>query len=92
MIFDEPLPFFSQLLEMGEKLIKAGYMYGDDTGVEQMREVRICRLSACSAFNSLRLCPAITSQSGPGFTPYCIVFYCSYCSMYLVAVPTCRSA
>jgi hypothetical protein len=31
-----------QLLDMGERLIKAGYMYADDTPVEAMREVRTC--------------------------------------------------
>lgn len=31
--------YFPQLLEIGEKLIKAGLMYADDTPVEQMREV-----------------------------------------------------
>ena len=32
--------FFLQLLEMGDKLIRAGALYADDTPVELMREVR----------------------------------------------------
>jgi hypothetical protein len=31
---------FLQLLDMGERLIKAGVLYADDTPVEQMREVQ----------------------------------------------------
>jgi hypothetical protein len=30
---------FLQMLELGEKLIKAGVLYADDTPVDQMREV-----------------------------------------------------
>jgi glutamyl-tRNA synthetase len=33
--------YFPQLLDVGERLIKAGMMYADDTPVEQMREVRL---------------------------------------------------
>ncbi|KAK9829157.1 hypothetical protein WJX72_004236 [[Myrmecia] bisecta] len=32
--------YFPQLLEVGEKLIRSGKMYADDTPVEQMREMR----------------------------------------------------
>ena len=32
--------YFPQLLEVGEKLIRGGVMYADDTPMEQMREVR----------------------------------------------------
>ncbi|GLC51783.1 hypothetical protein PLESTB_000547800 [Pleodorina starrii] len=33
--------YFPQLLELGEKMIKAGLMYADDTPVEQMRDERL---------------------------------------------------
>lgn len=33
----------AQLLEVGERLIKAGVLYADDTPVEQMREERLAR-------------------------------------------------
>eukprot|EP00195_Chlamydomonas_chlamydogama_P010601 CAMPEP_0202902822 /NCGR_PEP_ID=MMETSP1392-20130828/17067_1 /ASSEMBLY_ACC=CAM_ASM_000868 /TAXON_ID=225041 /ORGANISM="Chlamydomonas chlamydogama, Strain SAG 11-48b" /LENGTH=734 /DNA_ID=CAMNT_0049589629 /DNA_START=191 /DNA_END=2395 /DNA_ORIENTATION=- len=33
--------YFPQLLDMGERLIKAGVMYADDTPVEQMRDERM---------------------------------------------------
>ncbi len=33
--------YFPQLLELGEKLIKAGVLYADDTPVEQMRDERM---------------------------------------------------
>jgi len=36
-------PGLMQMLELGEKLIKAGVLYADDTPVEQMREVRHMR-------------------------------------------------
>lgn len=40
--------YFPQLLEMAEKLIKAGVMYADDTPVEQMRDERLkCQESKC---------------------------------------------
>ncbi|GFR43005.1 hypothetical protein Agub_g4005 [Astrephomene gubernaculifera] len=40
--------YFPQLLELGEKLIRAGIMYADDTPVEQMREQRMKSIeSAC---------------------------------------------
>ena len=36
--------YFPELLDLAERLIKAGFMYADDTPVEQMREVRTCAL------------------------------------------------
>ena len=33
--------YFPQMLDLAERLIKAGHMYADDTPVEQMRAVRI---------------------------------------------------
>ncbi len=32
--------YFPQLLDLGERLIKAGHMYADNTPLEQMRDVR----------------------------------------------------
>ena len=34
---------YLQLMDMAERLIKAGMLYADDTPVEQMREVRHMR-------------------------------------------------
>ena len=34
--------YFPELLDLAERLIKAGFMYADDTPVKQMREVRTC--------------------------------------------------
>ena len=31
--------YFPQMLDLAERLIKKGYMYADDTPLEQMREV-----------------------------------------------------
>ena len=36
--------YFPELLDLAERLIKAGSMYADDTPVEQMREVCTCAL------------------------------------------------
>ena len=36
--------YFPEMLDLAERLIKAGSMYADDTPVEQMREVRTCAL------------------------------------------------
>ncbi|KAF5833287.1 tRNA synthetases class I, catalytic domain-containing protein [Dunaliella salina] len=38
--------YFPQLLDMGERLIKAGVLYADDTPVEQMREERLNRVES----------------------------------------------
>uniref|UniRef100_A0A7S0WYI8 glutamate--tRNA ligase n=1 Tax=Chlamydomonas leiostraca TaxID=1034604 RepID=A0A7S0WYI8_9CHLO len=38
--------YFPQLLDMGERLIKAGQMYADDTPVEQMREERMNKVES----------------------------------------------
>ena len=32
--------YFPEMLDLAERLIKAGFLYADDTPVEQMREVR----------------------------------------------------
>jgi glutamyl-tRNA synthetase len=37
-------PCALQLLEVGERLIKAGLMYADDTPVDQMREERMAKV------------------------------------------------
>ena len=40
--------YFPQMLDLGERLIKAGHLYADDTPVERMREERMAGIeSAC---------------------------------------------
>jgi glutamyl/glutaminyl-tRNA synthetase len=46
--YKEPITYtsdyFPELLDLAERLIKAGTLYADDTPVEQMRAVRPCAL------------------------------------------------
>jgi glutamyl-tRNA synthetase len=42
-----------QLLEVGERLIKAGLMYADDTPVDQMREERMAKVRKTTHTSSL---------------------------------------
>lgn len=43
--------YFPEMLDLAERLIKKGYIYADDTPLEQMREVNVV-----SAFSSLMTC------------------------------------
>ena len=43
--------YFPELLDLAERLIKKGYIYADDTPLEQMREVDVA-----STFGSLMTC------------------------------------
>ena len=36
--------YFPQMLDLAERLVRAGHMYADDTPVEQMRAVRVSAL------------------------------------------------
>jgi hypothetical protein len=37
--------YFPQMLDLAERLIKAGHLYADDTPVDKMREVSFCQVS-----------------------------------------------
>ncbi|KAF8056743.1 glutamate--tRNA ligase [Scenedesmus sp. PABB004] len=62
--------YFPQMLELGERLIKAGVLYADDTPVEQMREERMhgveSRCRGRSAEESLALFRAMQAGSEEG--------------------------
>jgi glutamyl-tRNA synthetase len=53
--------YFPQMLDLGDRLIKAGLMYADDTPVDQMREVRHCQpASTTSTFLAKHAFPCPT--------------------------------
>ncbi|GIM07727.1 hypothetical protein Vretimale_11813, partial [Volvox reticuliferus] len=64
--------YFPQLLDLGEKMIRAGLMYADDTPVEQMREQRLKGIeSACrnrSVEENLRLWAEMKAGTEIGLT------------------------
>ena len=48
--------YFPEMLDLAERLIKARFMYADDTPVEQMREVSPLALASQAPHQSLAFC------------------------------------